>query len=207
VFVLGALMLALRHRRREGATKKTEIQSQTAPTGSVVTFGALLTLAVALLALKFLYLDSVSNPLVAHYDGVTVGGISQPRDVVFGGAIQLLGFDLNSNRVKSGDVVKTTLYLRTVSDLDENLSTFVHLTAPGGFVLAQKDNLHPANLPTSQWDTDAYVADEHAFTVPLSLAPGEYELRAGLYDPNTSARWLTSEGKDYILLQRIVVTE
>ncbi len=164
-------------------------------------------LACALFAFKTFYVDTTQNLFVAHFDGARVEGIGQTRIVSFDGKLELLGFDVNTSNAKRGDVLRPTLYLRALPGMNSNLSTFAHLTARDGFVLAQKDNLHPANLPTTRWDLDTYVADEHAFEIPRTLAPGEYELRVGVYDPRTETRLQTSEGGDSILLAVIQVTE
>jgi hypothetical protein len=52
---------------------------------------------------------------------------------------------------------------------------------------------------------DAYGADAHAFEIPLTLAPGEYELRAGAYVPSSNVRLTTPEGRDYVVLSKIRV--
>ncbi len=161
--------------------------------------------ALVLIAFKSLYVDRVSNLFVAHYAGTQVEGISQPRRVQFGDEMQLLGFDVNGRDFARGETVRVTLYWRALPALQRDLSAFVHLTASDGFVKAQKDNLHPANLPTTRWDVDAYAADTHAFEIPAALAPGEYELRAGVYDPSTSVRLKTPDGADYVFLEKIRV--
>jgi hypothetical protein len=166
---------------------------------------ALYVLALLLLAAKVFYLDHFDSPLVTHYDGGRVEGIADPRQVNFGDQLQLLGFDLNSHTLRAGDNLSVTLYWRAEKKLEKNWSVFVHLTAADGRVLTQKDNLHPANLPTSQWDADAYTADLHAFTLPSDLTRGEYELRAGVYDPKTRIRLKTDTGADYYLLAKIMV--
>lgn len=167
----------------------------------------LLLLALALSAVKFLYTDRMSNPLVAHFDGSQIQGIAQPRRIPFGGQIELLGYDAGPSRIKRGERLDITLYWRALPGMDKNLSTFVHLTAPDGFVLAQQDNLHPANLPTTFWDADAYVADAHPIAISATLAPGVYQLRAGVYDPQTNTRLRGPDGSDYIRLGEIQITD
>lgn len=168
-------------------------------------WGALTLLALALVAFKLWYADRLSNPFVVHFDGTTVEGMREVRLVRFDDELQLLGFDLASRRVSHGETLRTTLYWRALTSLKVNRSVFVHLTTPEGMVRAQKDNLHPANLPTTRWDVDGYVADVHAFTIPGELAPGEYELRAGVYDAETNRRVRTHTGEDYVLLAKIIV--
>jgi hypothetical protein len=178
---------------------------------------SLLLIAAGLVAFKLLYADRVSNLFVAHYDGSRVEDMHYARAAKFGGELELLGYDLENApvegagggalRARRGDTLSLVLYWRAVRELDRNLSTFAHLTTSEGAVVAQKDNLHPANLPTTQWEPDVYVADTHAFVVPAELAAGDYELRVGVYDPQTNMRLETSEGGRFLLLARVRVTE
>ncbi len=165
----------------------------------------LVLVALGLLLFKLLYVDRASNLWVAHSDGTSVQNIAQPLVVPFDNALELLGYETDKSNARHGDTVNVTLYWRTLPGLDKNLSTFVHLTAPDGFVLAQQDSLHPAHVPTTLWDSDVYGADMHTLTLPAALAPGEYELRGGVYDPTTNARSRTPDGADYVVLGKISV--
>lgn len=166
---------------------------------------ALFFVAVALIAFKFVFADHFDSPLVTHFDGENVQGVEEARQVKFGDELELLGYDLSSGKANPGDTLTATLYWRAQIPLKRNLSSYVHLTTRDGSVLAQKDNLHPANLPTTRWDSDAFVADSHTFQVPEDLPPGGYELRAGAYDPEDNVRLLTPDGADYVLLGRVSV--
>jgi hypothetical protein len=204
LFVLGVVGFAILKRARKPDFPNRRARSQS-PSSNLRAFLPLFLLALALGAFKFFYADRVSNPFVAHFDGSHIENIAQPRDTRFDDALQWLGYDINANTFQRGDTVRVTLYWRALPALNKNLSTFVHLTASDGFVLAQKDSLHPANVPTTRWDTDAYAADEHAFEIPATLAPGAYELRGGVYDPATNTRWRTPDGADFVPLGKIVV--
>lgn len=208
LIVLGILAFAVvRRAQLVCASSITPTEANHSPDSPLKILFPLFLLALSLLAVKFLYADRMSNPFVAHFDGTQVEGISQPRNVNFGNELLLLGYDQNAPNLRPGEILSTTLYWRALPGLKTNLSTFVHLTAPDGFVLAQKDNLHPANLPTTQWDLQAYAADEHSFEIPSTLAPGEYELRVGVYDPRTNTRLDLPEGSDHFLLGKITVTK
>lgn len=204
--VVGAGGLAFARRPTIFPLSSQERGAERVREGYTYILPALGALALALLAFKLLYTDRVSNPFVARFDGRRVEGISAPRQVNFG-EIEWLGLNASPSPIKRGSSFTADLYWRAPQPLTRNLSTFVHLTTPDGFVLAQQDNLHPANLPTTRWDTDGYVQDRHEFVIPSSLAPGEYELRAGVYDPSTNARLKTPDGADYILLGTLRVTE
>ncbi len=199
VLVAGAVLMGLFRMRRSDAPGSRGVPRH------ISTIGLLVVVALALILFKVLYVDRTDNPFVARYDGTKVEGIESPNEVTFDDKIQLLGFDAGGREVTRGAVIRPTLYWRALPGLGRNVSTFVHLTAPDGFVLAQKDNLHPANLPTTRWDLDAYAADVHPIEIPASLAPGVYQLRAGVYDPARGTRLRTSDGADFVLLGTVQV--
>lgn len=198
VAVLGAGALGLYQRRKAVRAEADDVQPLNLPP---LPFAAgLIVLALVLFGFKTLYTDRVSNPFVAQFDGSRIEGVSSASRIQFGDEMQLLASDAGAAAAHRGDTLAPTLYWRVLPGVTRDLSTFVHLTAPDGFVLAQKDNLHPANLPTIRWETDGYAADVHAFVIPASLAPGEYQLRAGVYDPAMNTRLRTPGGADYILI-------
>jgi hypothetical protein len=207
VFVI-AVLLRIKARTRTSARSTPDAPRATpaAPPSTVLyTLIPLFLLGLALIGVKSLYADRVSNPFVHHSDGTRVEGVGHKLDVRLGQEMELLGFDLNAEELERGDTLNAVLYWRILPARQADYSTFVHLTALDGSVLAQKDNLHPANLPTTRWDLDAYGADAHAFEIPLTLAPGEYELRAGAYVPSSNVRLTTPEGRDYVVLSKIRV--
>ncbi len=202
LLVVGVAGYALWRKRRGESTNGFE---NTIPFSQAAILIPLAFVAVGLLGLKFFYLDRVNNPFVAHFDGVTVQAVAQPRRVSFANAIEWLGYDVSATTARRGETVRVTLYWRALPDLKKNLSVFAHLTTADGATLAQQDNLHPANVPTARWDADAYAADEHLLQIPSTLAPGVYELRAGVYDPATNARLQTADGSAYVSLGALTV--
>jgi hypothetical protein len=201
--IFGVMIVAFARRRKTGNENENASRVRRPPQrAGLVT---LTLVACGLLAFKIFYLDRTSNLFVARYDGETAQGIAQPRNLRFGDAFQFLGYDIGAAHARRGDTLRVTLYWRALPGLNRNLSTFVHLTAADGFVLAQQDNLHPANAPTARWDVDAYGADEHALEIPAALAPGTYTLRGGVYDPATNTRLRTADGADFVDLGRIEI--
>lgn len=192
----------VRRRRRESANAFANNAPREPQAARLI---PLLSLALGLLGLKFFYLDRVSNPLVAHFDGVTIQGIAQPRAISFENALRWLGYDVSATQARRGETVRVLLYWRAQPGLAKNLSAFVHLTTADGVIVAQQDNQHPAHAPTSRWETDAYAADEHLLEIPATLAPGVYELRAGVYDPATNTRLQTDDGHAYVSLGTLIV--
>lgn len=200
VLVLGITSYALVRLFRHRASNLQPTDSSSLHPSFSLSASPLLLLALALVVFKLGYTDHLPNPFVAHYDGrIDVRLEDAPFSPVnFGDELQLLNFSTNAVHrlgnaiptavVKPGQTFTLTLYWRALSPLQRNLSTFAHLTTIDGTILAQKDNLHPANLPTTRWDTDGYVADEHTFQIPSKLVPGQYELHIGVYDPRTTER-------------------
>jgi hypothetical protein len=44
------------------------------------------------------------------------------------------------------------------------------------------------NYPTSWWEAAEFIVDKHTFELPGDLPPGDYRLRAGLYQLESGAR-------------------
>ena len=97
------------------------------------------------------------------------------------GQIELLGYDLPRQRVRSGETFPVVLYWHTLTPLDTNYQSFVHLARPLHILWGQEDHLNPGGLPTTRWPPDRYVWDEYEIRVLPGTPPGEYVLNVGLY--------------------------
>ncbi len=123
--------------------------------------------------------------------------VEHERQVAFGGAITLAGFET--------DVDEETLRLQMVWRAERMMTTsykvFVHvLDTETGALVAQRDFVPRAwTYPTTFWRRGEYVDDE--IELDLSGLPeGIYEVLTGFYDPNTGARLLTEGGEDVVPL-------
>ena len=68
-------------------------------------------------------------------------------------------------------------------------TVFLHLRDDAGQLVAQADGPPLAGwYPTSWWAPGDWVVDDHSFTLPPTLSPGNYHLVAGLYDPLSGQR-------------------
>ena len=97
------------------------------------------------------------------------------------GQIELLGYDLPRQRVRSGTKFSLVLYWHALTPLDANYQSFVHLARPLHILWGQEDHVNPAGLPTTRWPLDKYVWDEYEINVLPGTPPGEYVLNVGLY--------------------------
>jgi 4-amino-4-deoxy-L-arabinose transferase-like glycosyltransferase len=98
-----------------------------------------------------------------------------------GGTVQLVGADYPSTIV-AGEVLPLVLYWSADKKLGTDYTVFVHLVNAAGDVQAQRDT-QPRNgtYPTSAWPAGGVTVDEAYLALPQGLAPGDYNMRVGLY--------------------------
>ncbi len=109
-----------------------------------------------------------------------------PLAATFGHQLDLLGYDVTA--AENPRRLRVALYWQAAAPLPADYVTFLHLTAPDGFVKAQQDRSpFDGRWPTSRWQAGAVLADR--FDLPLDgVPPGDYLLLAGMYAPDTGAR-------------------
>jgi hypothetical protein len=120
-----------------------------------------------------------------------------PVDAVLGDLVRLVEADLERVEVQPGQTFRVTLRWRAEKAIGQDLVVFVHLARPDGQPMAQHDG-RPADgtRPTATWTLGEIVEDPHELQVPSDALPGTYELRVGLYRPDTLARLpVTGPGK------------
>ena len=145
-------------------------------------------LALALIAVKLLYLDRYDNPLKRTFDGTAVTSADVSGVVNFGDQINLLGYDLGQTTVQAGESFELSAYWQARQPPAVNYSALAQLIDDERHLYAGQDNLHPGTLQTTLWQPWGYVRDSHTVPVPAGTPPGDYLLVTGLYDPKTWAR-------------------
>jgi hypothetical protein len=137
-------------------------------------------------------------------------GANQPQPITFADQLALLGDDLSAATIKPGQPLLVYLYWQGQRPMAKDYSAFVHLLSPSGQLVAQADYLLGGWLyPTSQWPAEYMAATPSLFFVPPTAAPGEYQLRAGVYQAETGERLLTNTGsaeQDSTLVATITIT-
>ena len=115
--------------------------------------------------------------------------IAAPVSAVYGGALELLGYDLASGDAMAGTPLSLSLYWQALVRVPHDYTVFVHLCDDAGTPLAQSDG-QPIDgaLPTSLWLPKIVVRDERTIDLPAALPPGAYHLRVGLYRLETMER-------------------
>jgi hypothetical protein len=111
-----------------------------------------------------------------------------------------------SYTISPGDVVGASLTWWTDAPLDARLVRYLHLVGPAGRLVTQVDREPVMGYSmTFDWAPDEDVIDPVALLAPPDLAPGEYELRVGLYDRDTIERVPLAYGTDHIVVGHVNV--
>lgn len=123
--------------------------------------------------------------LAVILNGLGVGQAQKtpaPVQSAAGDVAQLIAYDAQPARGERG--LDVTLYWFALRETAQNHKVFVHLLGPDGQVVAQSDSEPVGGFtPTTRWKQGELIPDTHRLTLPADLPPGEYELRAGLYEP------------------------
>lgn len=97
--------------------------------------------------------------------------------VDFGGAVNLLGYDVGEMAVSPGDVIQVATLWQVERPLDGAV-LFTHLLGPDGGPVAQADRL---DVPGESWQPGDWFIQLHEFIVPPETAVGDYALTTGVY--------------------------
>ena len=103
---------------------------------------------------------------------------------------ELVGYLPPDQPVHDGDSVPLTLVWKSLSDVDQNYTLFVHASTVAGQTLDQEDTYHGSGMfPTSQWRAGEFIAD--TVYVPISWPseePSAIRFFVGLYDLDSQYR-------------------
>ena len=119
--------------------------------------------------------------------------LERPR--AFEDVAELLEICLSQSQIAAGDTLLVELRWRPLGTLDRRLKVSVQLLDSREQVIAQRDG-EPAggSMPTTVWQRDEIVADNHGLSLPLGTPPGDYRLIVALYDAETGTRLSTQTG-------------
>lgn len=157
---------------------------------------------------------SLGTALVAGYVQVGEEGESEPAGPPldsWGNEIALRRAGVNGVTAPAqiaaarGETLTLDLTWQAVAQPARPYSRFLHLVDARGELVAQLDApLLGGFIPSDCWLPGDAFADAVGFPLPASLAPGDYTLLLGLYDPATGAR-LATPGGDALRLARVTV--
>ena len=103
----------------------------------------------------------------------------------FGDEIKLYGHYLEQNE----DELNVTLYWQAISPPAVDYFSFIHLLDADGEIVAQQAFVPVGGVrPTMGWRAGELLTDAYTITLPLDLQSGEYQLVAGLFEPESWIR-------------------
>jgi 4-amino-4-deoxy-L-arabinose transferase-like glycosyltransferase len=123
--------------------------------------------------------------------------------ISFGESLALVGYERLQQCTAPGDLLALLTYWHVETSPSTPLKTFVHLLGGSETPIAQHDGL---GSPPQRWAAGDLVVQKHTIPIPDDLAPGQYQLQMGLYDPTTNAR-LPVSAADRLLIYPLEVTE
>jgi len=136
-----------------------------------------------------------------------------PLEATLGEMVRLLGYDLEGDRVRSGEEIGLTLYWQALAPADRPYKVFTHLIGEENTIWGQHDSqpvggTYPPNL----WAGGEVVADSHRLLVAADAPAGIYRLEVGMYYEPTGERlpaYIDGERaeEDRILLGEIEVVK
>lgn len=140
--------------------------------------------------------------------------ISHPLRANFGHPTQVEfhGHEISTKEPASDDTVDISLFWRSAAEnIPDSYTVFLHLANEQDQILAQGDGLPVGGFrPTTSWRQGEVIIDDHTIQVPSELAPGAYNLWAGLFNPATGERLPVfidnrQQPNDRLLIERIQV--
>jgi hypothetical protein len=115
--------------------------------------------------------DSAAQIAVRYDEGLSLVGYEAPLEAM------------------PGQALCVTLYWQAEETIANDFTAFLHVVAADGFVQAQRDSQPVFGFyPTTQWEPGEIIADMHCLRLPTGLAPGSYDLLAGMYDASSGER-------------------
>jgi hypothetical protein len=119
---------------------------------------------------------ALGTPVFARYSDYYEGGVI------------LRGWRLDGP-ARPGAELPVTLTWNSDGSVPRVWTVFVHLVDASGQIVAQSNSQpRDGTLPFPTWTPGDWVADTHRLPLPAGLAPGDYELRVGLFRAETDGR-------------------
>jgi mannosyltransferase len=122
----------------------------------------------------------------------------EPIDVPFGSAIRLTAVGVTPRQITPGDILQVGLEWRADTPVGEDYTVFLQLLDGTNHLVGQRDAA--PQIPTTAWQVDTPVSDQHGILVEPGTPPGNYQLVAGLYNSRNGERLIADQatGTDFI---------
>ena len=120
-----------------------------------------------------------------------------PTDFTLGSTFKLVGYNITFDPQFS-----IQLNWKSLQVTDTDFTVFVHAFNSDNILIGQSDSQPVGSTyPTSLWIPNEYIVDTH----PILLIPGEYDIKIGMYLPETGERLTITKGNDAIEINDLTV--
>ncbi len=122
-----------------------------------------------------------------------------PLQAVLGDGMAVTGYDVQPAALKAGEILYVQLYWDVAQAPTADWTVFTQLRQRDEqgnvtWIAGRDDRPGAGSLPTVRWRAGWQILDEYQIALPSDLAPGEYELAMGLYQPSGERLPATEEG-------------
>ncbi|HOJ53460.1 MAG TPA: hypothetical protein PLI64_02815 [Phycisphaerae bacterium] len=125
--------------------------------------------------------------------------MSRRAHILFGNALELVGFDLPEGPVRRGERFVMTRYWRLVNPAhdytDVSFELWLYPGRPAEYEqisdaqrIVHKARACHGTYPPNEWRVGEMIAETYSWTIPPEAPPGQYPVKLVLWDP--SNRWL-----------------
>jgi len=106
-----------------------------------------------------------------------------------GPSIEMLEVQVQPQSAQPGDLLAILVRWQARDDIEEDLTTLIHLGQPDAAPLATGDNPPLGGYyPTRVWENGEQIDDQYQLLLPDDIVPGRYPLWIGMYNPQTMVR-------------------
>ncbi|MGB3906089.1 MAG: hypothetical protein WBB22_14350, partial [Anaerolineae bacterium] len=122
------------------------------------------------------------GPLVEVTGPAITGEPEYATDLALNDSVVLIGYDLDPDTPSPGEELHVSLYWQVKEGLAKDYHSYVHLVDEEGNVVAQSDHQPGgAYYPTSGWQREETLLDEHTLPIPSDGLGCTFQLLAGMY--------------------------
>jgi hypothetical protein len=135
--------------------------------------------------------DPPPGSLVANRTLITLivsSGSRVPVEANLGGQILLKAYEIPRLQFKPGETISLTFFWQAITPPTADYNLFIYLTTPQGGIVSQIDTPPQGVDPTGSWPLGQVVFDRYQLPIPVTAAPGDYQIRFGFHNPDTKAR-------------------
>lgn len=131
--------------------------------------------------------------------------VPHPLRVVFGGKVELVGYDIEYTELVPGLYVHLALYWKLLEPVAVDYTAFTHVIDAQGRGVGQHDK-RPLNYlyTMTRWPAGQIFKDQYRPQVRPGTPPGQYQIEVGLYDSATMQR-LPARAPDGTVSDRVVL--